>query len=133
MDRTAYEHYLSLFNARNYEAVLEHFVPDFEIRVTDQIRLRGREQMLSFYSFLHEHLVEFIKLDNFAASDTLTAVEARVCLRCTKAITAQALAARGLKGMFAMEAGQELEVPQYLHYHLKDGKITDVVCVVVMP
>ena len=131
MDLAAYEHYLRLFNDRRYEAVLEHFAPDFEIRITDTIRLHGREAMLRFYGFLHDHLEERIEIDRFAASDTLTAVEARVCLRCVKTLSAEALAAQGLAGMFPMTAGQALQIPQVLHYQLQDGKITRVVCIVV--
>ena len=111
--------------------MLEHFAPDFEIRITDTIRLHGREAMLRFYGFLHDHLEERIEIDRFAASDTLTAVEARVCLRCVKTLSAEALAAQGLAGMFPMTAGQALQIPQVLHYQLQDGKITRVVCIVV--
>lgn len=134
MDATAYDRYLRLFNARDYEGVLTHFAPDFEICITDQIRLRGGDEMRRFYAFLHDHLEERIEIERFAASTTLTAVEARVCLRCTRALTAEALAAQGLAGMFPMAEGDTLEIPQILHYHLQaDGRITRVVCVVVMP
>lgn len=132
MNHAAYDRYLRLFNARDYEGVLSHFAPDFEIRITETIRLRGREAMLRFYAFLHDHLEERIDVDRFAASDTLTAVEGRVNLRCTRTLTAEALAAQGLDGMFPMQAGDTLSIPQYLHYHLQpDGRITQVVCVVV--
>jgi hypothetical protein len=131
MDRKAYERYLSLFNARDYESVLSHFADDFEIRITDQIRLRGRQQMLKFYSFLHDHLEERIEYERFASSDNLTAVEARVHLRCTRSLSGESLAAEGLTGMFPMKEGDTLVVPQYLHYHLKDGKVQRVVCVLV--
>lgn len=131
MDATAYDRYLRLFNARDYEGVLTHFAPDFEIRITDQIRLRGRDEMLRFYAFLHDHLEERIEIERFAASDALTAVEARVCLRCVKTLSAEALAAQGLAGMFPMTVGQALQIPQVLHYQLQDGKINRVVCMVV--
>lgn len=134
MNLAAYQRYTELFNARDYEAVLSHFAPDFEIRITDAIRLRGRDEMLRFYAFLHAHLEERIEIQRFAASDTLTAVECVVRLRCALPLTADALAAQGLAGMFPMKAGDVLAIPQYLHYHLDgDGRITQVVCVVVMP
>lgn len=132
MNQSAYDHYLRVFNDRDYEAVLAHFLPDFEIRVTDQVRLRGRQQMLDFYAFLHAHVEERIALTRFATSDTLTAVEACVHLRCTRTLTAEALTAQGLHGMFPMNEGDVLAVPQYLHYHLEDGKVRRVVCLVVV-
>lgn len=56
MDRTQFERYLAAFNARDYETVLAHYNPEFEIQVAGYV-LRPAAAVLSFpwvLSFVRE-------------------------------------------------------------------------------
>lgn len=130
MNRADYDRYLRLFNERDYASVLEHFAEHFEIRFAGYV-FRDRADMLRFYGFFHDHVAEAISLTGFAASDELVAIEARVRLTGVRTLTPEALAAQGLERIVPLQAGQVVEMNQFIHYTLQGGKITKVVCAVV--
>ncbi len=128
MNRDDYSRYLAHFNARDYEAVLAFFAPRFEIRFAG-IVLPGRESLLAFYRFLHAHLRETIALDRFVADAHTVAVEVRVRIEGVVDLSAAALAEAGWPQLLPLAAGQVLEMPQFIHYHLDaTGRIERVVC-----
>jgi hypothetical protein len=130
MDRQAYEGYLAKFNARDYEGVLTYFADDFEICFAGYT-LRGRADFHRFYGFFHDYVSESIVVDAAATSDDLFAIECRVRLEGKRDLTPELLAAQGLERIFPLQAGQVVEMNQFIHYRMKRGKFVKVTCAVV--
>ncbi|SFV07883.1 nuclear transport factor 2 family protein [Pseudoduganella namucuonensis] len=130
IDLEAYERYVAKFNARDYEGVLSHFAEDFEIRFAGHT-FRGRKDFMRFYGFFHDHVSESIRLDALASSDTLLAIEASVRLEAKSDLTPAMLAEQGLERIFPLRAGQVVEMNQFIHYRLENGKFVSVVCALV--
>lgn len=130
MDRSRYQDYLAKFNARDYAGVLGYYADDFEI-VFAGYRLRGREGMLRFYRFFHRYVRESIALDAYAASDGMVAIEARVRLEFLEDLTPEALKQAGFERLVGLPKGAVVELPQFIHYHLVDGKFTRALCSVL--
>jgi ketosteroid isomerase-like protein len=128
MDRTEYQRYAEAFNARNYDAVYDYYADDVEIAFFG-VNLGSRDEFKRFYNLLHEHMIETLTISKFASSPELVALEGTIRVEATKTLPASTLEAAGLPITFAIEAGQVLEMQQYIHYHLNEaGKITSVGC-----
>ena len=132
MTREEYENYLRLFNARDYDAVLDHFSDDCEV-VFAGYSFKGKESIRSFYAFFHEHTDEKITLQDFVADDRMIALEAVVRLEGKKDVTPGLLAERGLGRLAAVPKGHVIELPQFIHYHLDDGKFRRALCAIFEP
>lgn len=132
MDRAGYERYLSLFNAKNYEAVLEHFTDDCEV-VFAGYCFKGKQPVRDFYAFFHAHTKETITLQRFLANEDTIALEAVVQLEGLVDITPQMLAERGLDRLVGLPKGQVVELPQFIHYHLESGKFKRALCSIFEP
>ena len=129
MNRQTYDQYLERFNARDYEGVLSYYAPQFEISFGGYT-LRTREAVRSFYGFLHQYVRESIVIDAFVSTDEMIAMEARVRLEGLRELTPEAARAAGFERLMVPPAGQVLEIPQFIHYHLRDGKIVKALCAV---
>jgi hypothetical protein len=127
MDRAAYDRYVAVFNARDYDAVCD-FYADPPTMSFFGVDIRSRDDMKRFYSFLHGHVRESITVENFAASDTLVAVIAHVRIEAFRDLDADTLAANGCGGLFPIAAGDVQTLRQFLLYHVKDGRIERVEC-----
>lgn len=135
MDRAAYDRYLAAFNARDYEAVLDHFAADgaFEV-VFAGYAFRSRDAVRRFYRFLHAHLDERITVNRYIAADRMVAMEADVRLEALTDLTPAMLAAEGLDRIHPLAKGQIVTLPQFIHYHLDGaGKIVRALCAVFEP
>jgi hypothetical protein len=130
MNRQTYEDYLSRFNARDYDGVLAYYADQFEITFGGYT-LRTRDQVRSFYGFLHRQLTESITVDRFISDNTFIAMEARVRLEGVRQPTPDELHAWGYDKLMLPPPGQIIEIPQLIHYHLENGKITKALCAVV--
>ncbi len=129
MDQQAYRAYLDCFNRRDYDGVLAHFSDDPEIGFAGYA-FRGRETIRAFYAFFHDHVTETIAIRRFVSDADMIAIEAVVRLEGRKDLTHAALEARGLGRLVPLAAGQIVEIPQFIHYHLRDGKFTHALCAV---
>jgi ketosteroid isomerase-like protein len=127
-----YENYLRLFNARDYDGVLDHFTEDAEVEFAG-FAFQGRQVVKDFYAFFHDLVDERITLHRFLSDEHTVALEADVRLEAKADLTEDLLEARGLKGLFTLQKGQVLEVPQFIHYHLRDGKFAKALCAVFTP
>lgn len=127
MNREAYERYCAAFNARDYDAVCDFYADDMAMTFFG-VDLRSREQMKRFYGFLHAYVRESVTVLNFAASDTLTAVDAIVRVEAFRDLDRQTLDANGLAKFFPIRAGEVQEMRQFIYYTLRDGKIARVEC-----
>lgn len=132
MDRRAYETYLAKFNARDYEGVLAHFVEDPEV-VFAGYALRSKPAIRDFYAFLHSYVREEIAISRYVSDGQTIALEAAVRLMGLKPLTPEVLAEHGFERLAAPPVGQTVEIPQFIHYHLREGKFCKAYCAVFEP
>lgn len=132
MNRDAYERYLACFNSKDYEGVAGFYAEPMKMDFFG-VSIRSREDLTRFYSFLHSYVKESVSVLNFAASDTLTAVDAIVRIEATRDLTQDVLAANGAGALHPMEAGQILEMRQFIFYTTKAGKIVQTECALMPP
>ncbi|MCW2362250.1 MULTISPECIES: nuclear transport factor 2 family protein [Sphingobium] len=132
MNRADYERYLAAFNAKDYDAVCDFYAEPMDMRFFG-VALQSREDMKRFYSFLHAHVHESVRVLNFASSDTLTAVDAIVRIEAYRDLDRATLDANGAGGLFPIKAGEVQEMRQFIFYTLRDGLIVDVACALAPP
>ncbi len=130
MTREDYDYYAEAFNARDYDAVFDFYVDDPDICFFG-VEIRTREQLRDFYTFLHTYVRETVTVEKFASSEELVALEGIIRVEGIKDLNREELDARGLDQFFPIKAGDVQEIRQYIHYHMRDGKIASVGCAIV--
>lgn len=130
MTRKDYERYAAAFNVRDYDAVFDYYAEHPRMAFFG-VEITTREELRTFYTFLHRYVRETVTVERFAASDELAAVEGIVRVEGIEDLTREVLDAQGLEQFFPISSGEVQEMRQYIHYHLKDGKITSVGCALV--
>jgi hypothetical protein len=130
MTREDYERYAAAFNARDYDAVFDFYAENPRMAFFG-IEITTRDQLKDFYGFMHSYVRETVEIERFAGSEELAAVEAIVRIEATDDLTRDMLDARGMQQFFPIAKGEVQEMRQYIHYHLKDGKIESVGCALV--
>ena len=130
MTRDDYERYAAAFNARDYDAVFDFYAENPRMAFFG-IEITSREELKQFYGFLHEYVKETVTVERFAGSEELAAVEGIVRIEAIKDLTAEILAENGMDQFFPISAGDVQEMRQYIHYHLKNGKIENVGCALI--
>jgi hypothetical protein len=127
MNRNAYDRYLAAFNAKDYGGVADFYAEPIAMEFFG-VQITSRDALIDFYSFLHSYVKETVTVTNFAASDTLTAVDAIVRVEGIRDLDATTLAARGLHEFFPIEAGEVQDMRQFIFYTIHEGKIAKVEC-----
>jgi hypothetical protein len=130
MTREDYERYAAAFNARDYDTVFDFYAEKPKMAFFG-IEITTRAQLKEFYGFLHQYVKETVTVERFAGSDELAAVEGIVRVEGIADLTPEILAERGMEQFFPIAKGDVQEMRQYIHYHLKDGKIESVGCALV--
>ena len=130
LTREAYDRYVAAFNAKDYDAVADFYV-DPPLMTFFGVEIRSRQALKDFYGFLHDHVKESVTVLNFAASETLTAIDGLIRVEGVKDLTRDALDARGLHGFFPIDAGEVQEMRQFIFYTIKNGLIERVECALV--
>jgi hypothetical protein len=130
MTREDYERYAAAFNARDYDAVFDFYAENPRMAFFG-IEITTREQLRAFYTFLHRYVRETIAIERFASSDELAAVEGVIRIEAIEDLTREVLDAQGMQQFFPIAKGEVQEMRQYIHYHLKEGKIQSVGCALV--
>lgn len=130
MTREDYERYAAAFNARDYDTVFDFYCETPRMAFFG-IQITTREQLKAFYSFLHSFVTETIRIEKFAGSDELAAVEGVIRIEAFADLTREVLDANGMEQFFPIAKGQVQEMRQYIHYHLEGGKIASVGCAIV--
>lgn len=129
MTREDYDRYAHAFNGRDYDAVFDFYVEDPCIAFFG-VEIRSREDLKRFYGFLHQYVRETITVERFASSDDLAAVEGVVRVEGLQDLDADTLATNDVPPLFAIAKGEVREMRQYIHYHLRDGRIEKVGCAI---
>jgi len=132
MNRDAYERYLACFNSKDYDGVADFYAEPIKMDFFG-VSIRSREDLTRFYTFLHSYVKESVRVLNFAASDTLTAVDGIVRIEAIGDLTQDELEANGAGAFHPMEAGQILEMRQFIFYTTKAGKIVQTECALLPP
>ncbi len=132
MDRAAYDRYLAAFNARDYDAVCDFYAEPMSMNFFG-VSLRSRDDMKCFYGFLHTYVEESVRILNFAASETLTAVDGLVRVEGIRDLDRETLDANGCGGLFPILAGEVQEMRQLIFYTIRDGRIANVECAIMPP
>ena len=127
MTREDYDRYVAAFNARDYDTVFDFYAENPRMAFFG-IEITSREQLKAFYGFMHRYVRETVTVERFAGSDELAAVEAIVRIEATDDLTREILDPRGMEQFFPIAKGEVQEMRQYIHYHLRDGKIESVGC-----
>ncbi len=130
MTRQDYDRYVAAFNAREYDAVFD-FYADKPRMAFFGIEITSRDDLKRFYGFLHRYVEETVTVERFAGSDDFAAAEAIVRIEATDDLTREVLDANGMEQFFPIAKGEVQEMRQYIHYHLKDGRIESVGCALV--
>jgi hypothetical protein len=130
MTREDYERYAAAFNALDYDAVFDFYAENPRMAFFG-IEITTREQLRAFYTFLHRYVRETVRIERFASSEELAAVEGVVRIEGIEDLTRETLDAKGMDQFFPIHAGEVQEMRQYIHYHLKEGKIESVGCALV--
>jgi len=130
MERADYDRYTAAFNARDYDAVFDFYADNPRLAFFG-VEIASREDLKRFYGFLHQYVRETVTVERFAASDELAAVEGIVRVEGIRDLDAATLEANGYGQLFPIRVGEVQEMRQYIHYHLRGGKITSVGCAIV--
>ena len=127
MTREEFDAYLQKFNSRDYDGFLAYFADKFEmIHVGGS--LKTRESVKKFYDFLHGYIKESVIVDRFVSDEHTIALEARVQIQGVKELSPEAVAASDYPKLKPLTVGQTAVIPQFIHYHLENGKFVKVVC-----
>ena len=129
MTREDYERYAAAFNARDYDTVFGFYAENPRMAFFG-IEITTREQLRAFYTFLHTFVHETITVERFASSDELAAVEGLIRIEGVADLTREILDARGMQQFFPLAKGEVQEMRQYIHYHLREGRIESVGCAI---
>ena len=132
MDRATYDNYARLFNARDYDGVLDHFADRFEL-VFAQYVFTTKDQVRKFYAFLHANVDEQVIVRKYVSDATMIAMEADIRLEGKVDMTPAMLAEQALDRIMPIAKGQVITIPQFIHYHLENGKIVKALCALYEP
>jgi ketosteroid isomerase-like protein len=132
MNRDDYDHYLAAFNAKDYDAVADFYADPIQMDFFG-ISLRSRQDLKDFYSFLHSYVHESVTVQNFASSETLTAIDGIVRIEAYRDLTRETLDAHGATGFYPMAKGQVFALRQFIFYTIKGGKIAQTECAMLPP
>ena len=113
------------FNAK--KGFLDYYADKFEM-IHVGGNLKGREEVMKFYNFLHSYIKETVIVDRFVMDRNTIAMEALVRIEGIKELTAEAIASSDYPRLTPLKVGQTVEIPQFIHYHIVNGKFVKVEC-----
>lgn len=119
--------YLAKFNSRNYQGFLDYFADKFEM-IHVGGNLKSREEVMKFYRFLHSYIKETVLVDRLVMDRDTIAMEARVQIEGIRELTPEAVAASGYPRLKPLKVGEKAIIPQFIHYHIENGKFVKVEC-----
>jgi hypothetical protein len=126
-NRKDFDVYLTKFNSRDYQGFLDYYAERFEM-IHVGGNLKSREEVMKFYDFLHRYIKETVIVDRLVMDRNTIAMEARVQIEGIKDLTPEAIAASDYPRLKPLKAGQIAIIPQFIHYHIVNGKFVKVEC-----
>jgi hypothetical protein len=125
--RADFDTYLAKFNSRDYQGFLDYFADNFEM-IHVGGNLRSREEVMKFYKFLHSYIKETVMVDRLVMDRDTIAMEARVQIEGIRELTPETVAASDYPRLKPLNVGQKAIIPQFIHYHIVNGKFVKVEC-----
>jgi hypothetical protein len=125
--RGDFDVYLAKFNSRDYKGFLDYFAARFEM-IHVGGNLKSREEVMKFYRFLHSYIKEMVIVDRIVMDRDMIAMEARVQIEGIRELTPEAVAASGYPRLKPLKVGEKAIIPQFIHYHIENGKFVKVEC-----
>jgi len=125
--RKDFDTYLTRFNSRDYQGFLDYFADKFEM-IHVGGNLKSREEVMKFYNFLHRYIKETVIVDRLVMDENMIAMEARVQIVGIRELTPEAVAASDYPRLKPLKVGQKAVIPQFIHYHIVNGKFVKVEC-----
>jgi hypothetical protein len=126
-DRKDFDVYLTKFNRRDYRGFLDYYADQFEM-IHVGGNLKSRDEVMKFYRFLHRYIKETVIVDRLLMDRYMIAMEARVQIQGIKELKPVTVAASGYPRLKPLKAGETAIIPQFIHYHIVNGKIVKVEC-----
>ena len=125
--RADFDTYLAKFNNRDYGGFLDYFADRFEM-IHVGGNLKSREDVMKFYSFLHKYIKETVIVDRLVMDRNTIAMEARVRIEGIRELTPEAVASSDYPRLKPLKVGESAVIPQFIHYHIENGKFVRVEC-----
>ena len=125
--RKDFDAYLAKFNSRDYKGFLDYFADNFEM-IHVGGNLKSREEVMKFYNFLHRYIRETVMVDRLVMDQDMIAMEARVKIEGIRELTPEAVAASDYPRLKPLKVGETAVIPQFIHYHIANGKFVKVEC-----
>ncbi len=125
--RKDFDVYLAKFNSRDYQGFLDYYADKFEM-IHVGGNLKSREEVMKFYNFLHRYIKETVIVDRLVMDQNTIAMEARVRIEGIKELTPEMVAASDYPRLKPLKVGETAIIPQFIHYHIVNGKIVKVEC-----
>jgi len=83
---------------------------------------------MKFYNFLHRYIKETVIVDRLVMDPDTIAMEARVQIEGIRELTPKSVAASDYPRLKPLKVGQKAIIPQFIHYHILNGKFVKVEC-----
>ncbi len=129
MTREEFDVYLKKFNGREYDEFLDWFAEDNKFELTHVGgTFKTRESIKKFYDFLHAYIKESVHIDRFVSDENNVILEATVRIEGVNELSDEKVAASDWPKLNPLAVGQVVEIPQFIHYHIENGKFVKVVC-----
>jgi len=125
--RADFDAYLAKFNSRDYKGFLDYFADRFEM-IHVGGNLKSREEVMKFYNFLHTYIKETVIVDRLVMDHDTIAMEARVRIEGIKELTPEAVSSSDYPRLKPLKVGESAVIPQFIHYHIENGKFVRVEC-----
>jgi len=126
--REDYKRYQEAFHAGDGETAFAYMVEDPRLSVFG-LTITRRFQLEHMYRFLADYVRETVVLERIAISDDLVAVEELVRVEGVRDLDQQALREQKLHQFRPIRAGEVQLMRNFVHYHVRDGKIESGSCV----
>jgi hypothetical protein len=126
-NRKDFDDYLTKFNSRDYKGFLDYYADKFEM-IHVGGNLKSREEVMKFYHFLHSYIKETVIVDRLVMDRNTIAMEARVQIEGIKELTPETVARSDYPRLKPLKVGQTAIIPQFIHYHIVNGKLVKVEC-----
>jgi hypothetical protein len=122
-----FENNRAKFNSRDYSCFLAYFAEIFEM-IHVGGNLRSSQDVMKFCNFLHHHIMEMVIVDRIFMDSAIIAMEAIVQIRGIRELTPYTVTASDHRRLKLLEVGHTAIIPQFIHYHILNGKIAKAGC-----
>lgn len=126
--RDDFDAYQAAFHGGDYETAFSYYADSPKVNVFG-LEIDTPFKLRQLYRFLGEYVRETVKIERFAMSDELLAVEALVRVEGLRDLDTPTLREQGLYQFHPIGAGESQLMRHFIHYRLRDGRIESGSCV----